>query len=374
AISISLKPLHRTFHRLSQTYGQVYSLRFGSRLVVIVSYLSAVEECFTKNDMVLANRPRFLLGKHIGYNYTTMSSSSYRDHWRNLRRICTLEIFSTNRLNMFSGIRKDEVKHLLRKLSKSNNNSGGFAKVELKSMLLELTFNIITRIVAGKRYYGYGEDEKDEKEAKQMMRLAARTDVFLHGLIDEVRSKDKEGNTMINHLLSLQRSEPEYYTDQIIKGLTQVLIVAGTDTSAMTLEWAMSNMINLPHLSSNDCTIGGYDTPCDTMLLVNAWAIYRDPKLWDDATSFKPERFGMNESDLYKLMPFGLGRRACPGTGLARRTLGLTLGSMIQCFEWQRVTMEEVDMAEGNGVTMPKVKPLEAMCKARPIMHKVMTK
>ena len=198
----------------------------------------------------------------------------------------------------------------------------------------------------------------------------------------------------------------------------------GTDTSAMTLEWAMSNMINhhnvlkkarveldnqigqeklidepnvnklhylqniisetlrlypvapllVPHLSSNDFTIGGYDIPRDTMLLVNAWAIQRDPKLWDDATSFKPERFGMSESDLYKLMSFGLGRRACPGAGLVRRTLGLTLGSMIQCFEWKRVTMEEVDMAEGNGVTMPKVIPLEAMCKARPIMHKVLSK
>ena len=124
-------------------------------------------------------------------------------------------------------------------------------------MFLELTFNIITRMVSGKRYYGYGEDVKDEKEAKQfreiikeilgsggasnpgefvpilrcidygglekrMMRLAARADVFLQGLIDEVRSKDKEENTMINHLLSLQRSEPEYYTNQIIKGLIQV--------------------------------------------------------------------------------------------------------------------------------------------------------
>ena len=59
------KPFHRTFHRLSQTHGQVYSLRFSSSLVVIVSSLSTVEECFTKNDMVLDNRPRFLLGKYI---------------------------------------------------------------------------------------------------------------------------------------------------------------------------------------------------------------------------------------------------------------------------------------------------------------------
>ena len=108
--------------------------------------------------------------------------------------------------------------------------------------------------------------------------------------------------------------------------------------------------------------------------MVNAWAIHRDPKLWDDATSFKSERFETSESDLYKLMPFGLGRRASPGAGLARCTLGLTLGSIIQCLEWKRVIIEEVDMAEGNGVTMPNIIPLEDMYIACPIVHKVMSK
>ena len=203
----------------------------------------------------------------------------------------------------------------------------------------------------------------------------------------------------------------------------QVLILAGTDTSAVILEWVMSNLINhpdvlkkarvdldnqigqeklidepdisklhylqciisetfrlypvtpllVPHFSSNDCTIGGYDIPRDTILLVNAWAIHRDPELWEDTTSFKPERFEIGECDPYKLMPFGLGRRACPGASLAQRTISLTLGSLIQCFEWERVTNEKVDMTEGNGITMPKVIPLEAMCKARPIMHKILS-
>jgi cytochrome P450 len=71
-------------------------------------------------------------------------------------------------------------------------------------------------------------------------------------------------------------------------------------------------------------------------------------------------------------MPFGLGRRACPGEGLDQCTLSLTLGLLIQCFEWERVTKEEVDMAECNGVIMPKSSPFEAMCKARPIIHKVL--
>ena len=249
------KPLHRTFHHFSQKYGNIFSLQFGTQLVVIVSSPSAVEECFTKNDVVLANRPRLLTSKHFGYNYTTLTAASYGDHWRNLRRISALEIFSTNRLNMFLGIRRDEVKHLLCKLSR--NSCQGFAKVELKSMFLELTFNIIMRMVAGKRYYG--EDVKDEEEARQfkgimkemveaggasnvqelvpllrwidhgrlekrLKKLANKTDAFLQGLIDEKRSKEEKGNTMIDHLLSLQNSQPEYYTDQIIKGLILVSV------------------------------------------------------------------------------------------------------------------------------------------------------
>jgi isoflavone 2'-hydroxylase len=204
--------------------------------------------------------------------------------------------------------------------------------------------------------------------------------------------------------------------------IVQSLLLAGTDTSAVTLEWAMSNLLNhpnllkkaraeldsqigeenlmdepdiselhylqsiisetlrlypaapllVPHMASDDCTIGGYDVPRNTMLLVNAWAIHRDPKVWDDAASFKPERFECVEVEAYKLMPFGLGRRACPGQGLAQRTVGLALGSLIQCFEWERVGKEKVDMTEGNGITMPKVVALEAMCKARPIMNNLL--
>ncbi|KAB1222353.1 Isoflavone 2'-hydroxylase [Morella rubra] len=450
------KPLHRTFQSLSLKYGPIFSLRFGSRLVVIVSSPSIVEECFTKNDIVLANRPSTLATKHIGYNQTIVSVAPYGDHWRNLRRIGSLEIFSTNRLNMFSGIRRDEVKRLLVNLSR--NSRQNLAKVKLSSMFLELSLNSVMRMVAGKRYYGYGESVKEEEEARQfsqIMRealanggasnpgeyvpilrwidrgrlekrlksLAQRGDVFLQGLINEKKNKEEEGKTMIDRLLSLQKTQPEYYTDQIIKGLIWVLLAAGSDTSAATLEWAMSNLLNnpktlkkaraeldsqigeekcideteasklpylqhiisetlrlhppapllLPHMASEDCIIGGYDIPRNAMLLVNSWAIHRDPNLWDDAASFKPERFESGEGNAYMLLPFGLGRRACPGAGLAQRTVSLTLGSLIQCFEWERVSEEEVDMEEENGLTMPKAVPLEAMCKARPIMEKILS-
>lgn len=129
-----------------------------------------------------------------------------------------------------------------------------------------------------------------------------------------------------------------------------------------------------PHESSDDCTIGEFDVPRGTMLLVNAWAIHRDPELWKDPKSFKPERFEDMEGEAYKkLIHFGLGRRGCPGAALANRVVGLALGTLIQCFEWERVSEEEVDMTEGTGITMPKVKPLEAMCRARPTMINVLS-
>lgn len=197
--------------------------------------------------------------------------------------------------------------------------------------------------------------------------------------------------------------------------------MAGTETSAVALEWAMSNLLNypeilekirieidreigeerlieeadvtklpylhnvisetlrlhpplpvlLPHLSSEDCSVGGYDVPRNTMLMVNAWAIHRDPKLWADPTSFKPERFQNGPVDAHKLIPFGMGRRACPGTSMAQRTMGLTLGLLIQCFEWKRVGEEEIDLTEGRGTIVAKAIPLEAQCKARPIVTKI---
>ncbi|KAG5528596.1 hypothetical protein RHGRI_029326 [Rhododendron griersonianum] len=445
------QPLHRAFQKLSKTLGPIFSLHLGSQLVVVISSQSAVEECFTKNDVVLANRPMFTVGKYFGYDYTTVVASPYGDHWRNLRRLMSVEIFSTNRLNAFLSIRQDEVGHLLHRLYQKSSN--GFAKVEMKSKLSDLTFNVIMRMIAGKRYYG--EDLENSAEAEEFRELVSevfssgvasnpadflpvlrwigyngfeknlaktqkRFDKLLQGLIDEHR-KDNSKNTMIDHLLSLQESQPEYYTDEIIKGLMNVMILAETDTSAVTLEWAMSLLVNhpevlkkaraeidshvgqdrlinehdlqrlsylqaiisetirlcpaapmlLPHMSSDDCTVGGYNVPQGTLLLVNAWAINRDPKAWDDPTSFKPERFEVEKVEGHKLMSFGFGRRACPGVSLAQCVVGLALGSLIQCFEWERVGEDLVNLTEGNGLTMDKAEPLEVMCKAREVMKNV---
>ncbi|KAJ0085576.1 hypothetical protein Patl1_08873 [Pistacia atlantica] len=363
-------------------------------LVLLVSSPSAVEECFTKSDIIFANRPRLLAGKYLTYDYTTMVAAPYGHHWRTLRRLAALEFFSTSRLNMFLGIRQDEIMYLVKMLYQSCGQS--FTEVEIKSKLFVLSFNIIMRMVSGKRYLGI---EIDESEEAKRLREIVR-DIF-ENLIDEHRNKrncsagERRTDTIIDSMLSLQESQPEYYSDEIIKGMIMTLLLAGTDTSAATKEWAISLLLNhpvvlkkaraeldnlvaapllVPHESSDFCTIGGYDVPPSTMLFVNAWAIHRDPNVWEDPTSFKPERFEGLEgvSEAYNFIPFGQGRRSCPGAGLANRVMGLTLATLIQCFEWERISEEEVDLTEGTGITMPKAKPLQAMFKARESMFNVL--
>ncbi|CAN1274260.1 Isoflavone 2'-hydroxylase, partial [Linum perenne] len=80
------EPIHRTLQTLSTKYGQIYFLSMGVRNVVVVSSPSLVEECFNKNDIVLANRPFLVAGKILHYNYTTVGAAPYGPHWRDLRR------------------------------------------------------------------------------------------------------------------------------------------------------------------------------------------------------------------------------------------------------------------------------------------------
>ncbi|KAL0439007.1 UNVERIFIED_CONTAM: cytochrome [Sesamum latifolium] len=432
------KPLYRSLANISARYGPVILLQFGSRRVLVVSSPSAAEECLTKNDVIFANRPHLLSMKHLGYNYTSLASTSYGDHWRNLRKISSIEILSTQRLQMLHSIRVDEVKSMIRALNRASEER---RVVDMKTVFFELTMNVVMRMIAGKRYYGENVGHVEEAQrfreiVKDTLRLgASNMGDFLPELVEGCKRRFKtygggdgdvvaEGKTktMIEMLLALQEKEPEYYTDALIRSLMLVLVVGGTDTSAGTMEWALSLLLNhphvlkkaqleidnhirhnrlidesdiaelsylrcivnetlrlcppgpflIPHESSRQCTVGGYHIPTGTMLLVNVWAIHNDPRNWEDAKEFKPERFEGLEGhrDGFKLIPFGSGRRGCPGEALAIRMVAFGLGSLIQCFDWERIGKEKVDMTAGLGLSMPKAEPLMAYCKARPVAAK----
>ncbi|KAL7264901.1 hypothetical protein ACSBR1_002788 [Camellia fascicularis] len=122
----------------------------------------------------------------------------------------------------------------------------------------------------------------------------------------------------------------------------------------------------IPRKTIQDTNFMGYQIPKNTQVLVNAWAIGRDPECWDDPELFKPERFLGSKIDYrgqhYEFIPFGAGQRMCAGIPLAHRMVHLLLGSLLREFEWEldgKVTCENMDMKERIGIAVRKLEPLE---------------
>ncbi|XP_052175560.1 iridoid oxidase-like [Diospyros lotus] len=123
----------------------------------------------------------------------------------------------------------------------------------------------------------------------------------------------------------------------------------------------------VPRKTLEDLNYMGYFIPKSTQVIVNAWAIGRDPDHWEDPSSFRPERFlGKNteyKGQHFDLIPFGSGRRMCVGLPLAHRTVPLALAALLHSFEWEldsSVTPETMDMSERIGITLRKLTPLKA--------------
>ncbi|XP_021726642.1 isoflavone 3'-hydroxylase-like [Chenopodium quinoa] len=448
--------IHRTLVKVSDRYGPVVQLWLGFRRTLLVSSASAAEDCLYHNDIIFANRPRLIAAKIIGYDYTTILWAPYGPLWRNHRRIAATEILSPHRLHLLSDIRTEEVRSLVKGIN-DHEAEGRDCTLEIKPALLELTNNIMMRMIAGKRMYGEAVETEEGKRFKMLFKellaiggafsagdffpffkylglnkaaekrckaVFVKLDKFLQDLVDEQRGKlmeeedhvgkNSKKKNLIQVLLGLQSTDPSYFTDDIIKGLVLILLLTGTETSSSAIEWAVALLLKHPecynkakkeiheyvgrdrlieeqdiqhlpylhciinetlrmypvtpilppHESSEDCVVGGYHIPKGTMLTLNLWAIQNDPKVWDEPSKFKPERFENVEGDRvgYQFMPFGSGRRSCPGENMATRVVGFTLGSLIQCFEWES-SEEEVDFEEKVAVSMLKVKPLQAKFK-----------
>lgn len=124
----------------------------------------------------------------------------------------------------------------------------------------------------------------------------------------------------------------------------------------------------VPRRANYEVEINGYTIPKNAQIFVNVWAIGRDSSIWPDPTSFEPERFFKSEIDYkgqdFEFLPFGSGRRICPGISLADRMLPLMVASLIHNFDWKLepgVQPEEVDTTDKFGIALRKAIPLMAI-------------
>ena len=118
------------------------------------------------------------------------------------------------------------------------------------------------------------------------------------------------------------------------------------------------------HESSEDVKLNGFDVAAGTQVLINAWAIHRDPSFWEEPEEFRPERFLNNPCDFtglyFHYIPFGAGRRICPGISFAIRTTELLIANLVYEFDWKfprGIEAENLDMTEAAGITVGRRDP-----------------
>ncbi|KAM0034427.1 putative geraniol 8-hydroxylase [Helianthus debilis subsp. tardiflorus] len=174
-------------------------------------------------------------------------------------------------------------------------------------------------------------------------------------------------NDLLDVCLKIIEDNPNEINHTHIKSLFLDLFGAGTDTTSNTLEWAMVEVLRNPDTMTRakeelEEVIEWIHHPKGH---TSAWAIGRDPTVWDDSLEFKPQRFLKSGFDFrgkdFDLIPFGAGRRMCPGLPLAIRMIPIMLGSLVNNFDWipdTKIQADTLDMNEKFGITLSKANPL----------------
>ncbi|XP_065875120.1 cytochrome P450 CYP82J17-like [Euphorbia lathyris] len=468
-------PIIGHFHRLGEKknlaliltemadkYGSMFSLRFGVHTTVIISDHKAIKECFTINDKFIAYRPPSTQAQIVGYSGSSFGFAPYGPYWRNLRKLASIELLSSQRTKMLNYVQKSEVNYLVKDLYDHCNSSN--AKIDISECIQHMVFNMITRMVAGKRFYvGNKEVEnvngrpmseviKDFMNVagalvpgdfipligwlditgvvKNMKSISNEVGVIVDKWIEEHKMKKAEHEDkkdFLDVMLSVIQDEPSMGLDQatIIKGTSTAIILAGSDTTAITAIWVLSNLLNnkkalqkcqeeldlkvgrdrcvevddlakleylsaciketlrlfppgplgIPRHVAEDCYISGYFIPKGTRLFLNFYKLHRDPEVWRNPEEFIPERFLTDKSHIdvtgnnFEYLPFSGGRRHCPGTNLAMQVLNLSLARLLQAFNFKTPSDKPLDMSIGQAIVLPREYPLELVLTARLAPH-----
>ncbi|KAJ4846119.1 hypothetical protein Tsubulata_000810, partial [Turnera subulata] len=433
--------------RLAQIHGPLMSIKIGQVTTIVISSATLAKEVLQKYDSVLSNRHvpdaiRVLDHHEFGIGFLPVGPL-----WRNLKKICNSHIFTTQKLDASQELRCKKVQELLAVVQE---HCGAGKAVYISQAVFNAIFNAMSNTFFSLDLIDSSSGTPHKEVMRGMMdeigkpNLANFFPILRHfdlqgirrrmeshvvklfdlfdGIINErLQSRKMEGhvpkNDMLETLLSIREENSDMMDNKGIKHLF-MLIIAGTDTTTSTIEWAMAELLRnprtlrrareeleqtigignmvqesdvaclpylqaiikeslrlhpsapllLPREAREEVELCGFTIPKGAQILVNAWVIGRDPSIWDDPDSFVPERFlgsniGVNGQN-FEFIPFGSGRRVCLGLPLATRMLHLMLGSLINSFDWQLedgLTPENMDMEDRFGLTLEKAEPLRAI-------------
>jgi len=168
---------HRVLGTLADKYGPIFTIKLGSKRALILNNWEMAKECFTTNDTVVSSRPKLVATEHLCYNGAMFGFAPYGPYWRKLRKIVTFEVLTNRRVEQQQHVRVSEVRASIKELfdvwtSKNNvSYSSNYVLVELDQWFRHLTFNMVLRMVVGKRYFGLTTSYEEEESLRRVNAL-----------------------------------------------------------------------------------------------------------------------------------------------------------------------------------------------------------
>ncbi|KAJ6677219.1 CYTOCHROME P450 71B11-RELATED [Salix viminalis] len=383
---------------LAGRYGPIMLLQVGEVPTVIISSPELAQEVMKTHESYFDERPPFFAGNVYFYGNRDLIFAPYGDYWKQLRKIVTMEVLSPVRVRTFRATREEEVAGLIRTISSRRGSA-----INLSQVLFSFTYSIISRISVGrnsKNQKEFATIVKDFSTISRELSLAAgganvvdlypsqkllhmfswrkfrlgrehkKADKILEKMMKERRAskRDKkiaenEVDDLLDVLLNLQLGGGfnPHLTDECVKAILLDMFAGGGDTTLTVLEWAMSELMKIQESGKKhrkkeckvNCKVTGYDLEAKTRVLINAWMIGRDPKYWTEPEKFYPERFLDRSTDYkgtnFEFLPFGSGKRICPGMAFGVATVELPLAKLLLHFDWEipdGIKPEDFDMSE----------------------------
>nr|GMC63755.1 cytochrome P450 89A2-like [Ipomoea batatas] len=394
--SFFLEPILRD---LKSKYGPLITLKVGARPAIFIANHSLAHQALVQNGAVFSDRLESAPATRLlNSNQRNISSAAYGPTWRLLRRNLTSEILHPSRVKSYSNARQWVLGVLVKKLRDDSSESG----VKVIDHFQYAMFCLLVLMCFGDKLEEQQIRQIEDTQRKMILSFPRFNILNFWPSIGKIlfRNRWKELKQMTLDLLA--------YVDTLIKlelpeekrklsygemaTLCGEFLNAGTDTTSTALQWIMANLVKhpsiqaklyeeilgrmpylkavvleglrrhppahfvLPHSVTEEVELEGYVVPKNAVINFMVADLGWDPKVWEDPMEFKPERFlsessggegfDITGSREIKMMPFGAGRRICPGLALALLHLEYFVANLVWFFEWKGVEGDDVDLAE----------------------------
>ncbi|GKD34155.1 costunolide synthase [Tanacetum coccineum] len=330
---------HRVLNKLARIYGPIMHLQLGQVPTVVISTPRLAQEILKTHDINFAYRPPTTASQIFFYNAQNVGWAPYGNYWRQMKKILTSELLSAKKVQSFSYVREEELNRALIGLESSANTP-----INLREVIIETVNNVVSsgchrrcllqflNVISGKK--------------AKWQKMQRKLDRILEDILEEHKSRPHSGDNnedLVDVLLRVKNSGDLDLpiTNDTIKAIILEMLIAGTSSSSMTIEWAMSELMRNPEMMKKVqsevrlIVKGNTITEADIqsmhymkLILKETLRLHGVPVLvskretkvdcthWENPHSFTPERFensSVNYLGLdFEFIPFGAGPEEWP--------------------------------------------------------------